>query len=152
MKAEAEEFQNPTTYGSDAETDNADQIEQLYMNSQSEEEQYAMQIPSAPQKVPNIVYNPTKKRKSDELDPDQMVLIPEKQVFSPRIPFMQQQPSTGDQFDIFGLYVASELKNLSSQYLRKKLKRKIQEVVLEICEEDERLASPLYPINALHHA
>jgi len=46
-----------------------------------------------------------------------------------------------DQYDVFGKYVATELRNLSSEYLRKKLKRKFQKAILEISEEDERLNS-----------
>ncbi|KAL1488670.1 hypothetical protein ABEB36_014470 [Hypothenemus hampei] len=47
-----------------------------------------------------------------------------------------------DQYDIFGKYVASEMRDLSSEYLRKKLKRKIQQVVLEISGEEELLSNP----------
>lgn len=47
-----------------------------------------------------------------------------------------------DQYDVFGKYIASEMRNLSTEYLRKKLKRKFQQVLLEINEEDEVLLSP----------
>ncbi|XP_028131331.1 uncharacterized protein LOC114327031 [Diabrotica virgifera virgifera] len=47
-----------------------------------------------------------------------------------------------DQYDIFGKYVASEMRSLSSEYLRKKMKRKFQQVILEINMEDELLSSP----------
>lgn len=41
-----------------------------------------------------------------------------------------------DKFDIFGLFVASELRNLKSQSLQKKLKRKILECVMEMNDQD----------------
>nr|CAI5827018.1 unnamed protein product [Callosobruchus analis] len=44
-----------------------------------------------------------------------------------------------DQYDIFGAYVATELRGLSSEYLRRKLKRKFQRAILEIAEEEEYL-------------
>lgn len=49
---------------------------------------------------------------------------------------------TEDQYDVFGRYIkATELRNLPSEYLRKKLKRKFQQAILEISEEDERLSA-----------
>lgn len=42
-----------------------------------------------------------------------------------------------DQYEIFGKYVASELRSLNSDYLRRKLKRKIQSAVLDVFEEEE---------------
>lgn len=41
-----------------------------------------------------------------------------------------------DKFDIFGLFVASEMRNLKNQSLQKKLKRKILECVLEMSDQD----------------
>jgi len=41
-----------------------------------------------------------------------------------------------DKFDIFGLFVASELRNLKHQSLQKKLKRKILEYVMEMNDQD----------------
>lgn len=41
-----------------------------------------------------------------------------------------------DKFDIFGLFVASEMRSLQSQSLQKKLKRKILECVLEMSDQD----------------
>lgn len=41
-----------------------------------------------------------------------------------------------DKFDIFGLFVASEMRNLKNQAMQKKLKRKILECVLEISDQD----------------
>lgn len=49
-----------------------------------------------------------------------------------------------DQYDVFGKYVASEMRSLSSEYLRKKMKRKFQQVILEITEEDEQLSNPAH--------
>ncbi|KAG8224041.1 hypothetical protein J437_LFUL001118 [Ladona fulva] len=48
-----------------------------------------------------------------------------------------------DQFDIFGEFVASEIRNLSVEYLKRKMKRRIQQVILEILEEEEMLTNPL---------
>ncbi|KAK4881510.1 hypothetical protein RN001_004829 [Aquatica leii] len=42
-------------------------------------------------------------------------------------------------YDVCGKYIATEVRNLSSEYLRKKLKRKFQQTILEISEEEERL-------------
>jgi len=41
-----------------------------------------------------------------------------------------------DKFDIFGLFVASELRNLKNHSLQKKLKRKILECVMEMNDQD----------------
>ncbi|XP_055916065.1 uncharacterized protein LOC129948939 [Eupeodes corollae] len=42
-----------------------------------------------------------------------------------------------DQWDVFGEFVAAEFKNLNSELSRKKLKRKIMQVMLEVGEEDD---------------
>lgn len=47
-----------------------------------------------------------------------------------------------DQYEIFGKYVASEMRSLSSEYLRKKMKRKFQQIILDTNEEDEQISSP----------
>lgn len=41
-----------------------------------------------------------------------------------------------DEYDIFGAFVANELKSLSSNILRKRLKLRIQQCILEIASED----------------
>lgn len=43
-----------------------------------------------------------------------------------------------DSFEIFGLFVANELRGLNSNALKKKLKRKILELVLDVTEEDSK--------------
>lgn len=42
-----------------------------------------------------------------------------------------------DQYEIFGLFVANEMKSLSSVVLQKKLKRKILECILTITDEQD---------------
>ncbi|XP_017070525.1 uncharacterized protein LOC108107490 [Drosophila eugracilis] len=46
-------------------------------------------------------------------------------------------PSSRDQWDAFGELIASEFRNLNSEVSRKRLKRKIMQVMLEIGEEDD---------------
>ena len=43
-----------------------------------------------------------------------------------------------DSFEIFGLFVANEMRGLTSNALKKKLKRKILELVLDVSEEDTK--------------
>lgn len=42
-----------------------------------------------------------------------------------------------DEYDIFGEYVASELRSLQSDYNRRKLKRIIQKAILDMSEIDD---------------
>lgn len=42
-----------------------------------------------------------------------------------------------DKFDIFGLFIANEMKSLTSVALQKKMKRKILECILEINDDQE---------------
>jgi hypothetical protein len=42
-----------------------------------------------------------------------------------------------DKFEIFGLFVANEMRSLSSLALQKKMKRKILEFILEITDEQD---------------
>lgn len=44
-----------------------------------------------------------------------------------------------DEYDIFGKFIASEFRNISSDHLRRKMKRKIQQIILEISEEAEEI-------------
>lgn len=46
--------------------------------------------------------------------------------------------SIRDQWDAFGELIATELRNLNSSISRKKLKRKIMQVMLEVGEEDDK--------------
>ncbi|KAI8039591.1 uncharacterized protein LOC128254075 [Drosophila gunungcola] len=46
-------------------------------------------------------------------------------------------PSGRDQWDAFGELIASEFRNLNSEISRKRLKRKIMQVMLEVGEEDD---------------
>ncbi|XP_016992193.1 uncharacterized protein LOC108053968 [Drosophila rhopaloa] len=46
-------------------------------------------------------------------------------------------PSRRDQWDAFGELIASEFRNLNSEISRKRLKRKIMQVMLEVGEEDD---------------
>ena len=43
-----------------------------------------------------------------------------------------------DECGIFGRYVASVMRNLSSENLKKKLKKRIQHILLEIADEEEK--------------
>ncbi|KAK2586557.1 hypothetical protein KPH14_011445 [Odynerus spinipes] len=54
-------------------------------------------------------------------------------------------PSTEDQYDTFGSYVASEIRCLNSDYLRRKLKRKIQCAIIDIQDEEDRLPGSTTP-------
>lgn len=47
-----------------------------------------------------------------------------------------EEAKTSDQFDIFGLFVASEIRNMKNPSLQKKLKRKILECVMEMNDQD----------------
>ena len=46
-----------------------------------------------------------------------------------------------DEYDVFGKYVANEMRNLSSVHLRRKIKRKFQQIILNINGEEEELIS-----------
>lgn len=46
----------------------------------------------------------------------------------------EKKPS--DKFDVFGLFVASEMRSLKNQSLQKKLKRKILECIMEMNDQD----------------
>lgn len=46
------------------------------------------------------------------------------------------EAKTSDQFDIFGIFVASEMRNIKNPSLQKKLKRKILECVMEMTDQD----------------
>lgn len=54
-------------------------------------------------------------------------------------------PVTEDQYDTFGSYVASEIRCLNSDYLRRKLKRKIQCAIIDIQDEEDRLPGSTTP-------
>ncbi|KAI4502018.1 hypothetical protein M0802_002700 [Mischocyttarus mexicanus] len=54
-------------------------------------------------------------------------------------------PATEDQYDTFGSYVASEIRCLNSEYLRRKLKRKIQCAIIDIQDEEDRLPGSATP-------
>lgn len=42
-----------------------------------------------------------------------------------------------DDIDVFGKFVASEIRGLQNNHLRKKAKRQIQRILLDIAEEDD---------------
>lgn len=44
---------------------------------------------------------------------------------------------TEDDIDVFGKFVASEIRGLQNDHLRKKAKRQIQRILLDIAEEDD---------------
>ena len=46
-----------------------------------------------------------------------------------------------DEYDVFGKYVANEMRNLSSVHLRRKMKRKFQQIILDINGEDDKVIS-----------
>ncbi|EDW92442.1 uncharacterized protein LOC6531944 [Drosophila yakuba] len=59
-------------------------------------------------------------------------------VEAPAAPAPIHIPSSGrDQWDAFGELIASEFRNLNSEVSRKRLKRKIMQVMLEVGEEDD---------------
>lgn len=45
-----------------------------------------------------------------------------------------------DLYDVFGEYVASELRSLSSDSARKRVKREIQQVIMQTMDEELQLA------------
>lgn len=47
--------------------------------------------------------------------------------------------SREDQYDIFGKFVANELRHMKFDHLRRKLKRQIQELVLRVTTEEDEL-------------
>ncbi|XP_017868953.1 PREDICTED: uncharacterized protein LOC108617622 [Drosophila arizonae] len=48
------------------------------------------------------------------------------------------RPGVRDQWDAFGELIANEFRNLNSMISRKKLKRKIMQIMLEVGEEDDK--------------
>lgn len=48
-----------------------------------------------------------------------------------------EEPSKLDKFEIFGMFIANEIKSISSPALQKKLKRKILECILEINDDQD---------------
>ena len=48
-----------------------------------------------------------------------------------------------DKYDIFGAFVAAEIRGLSNESSRKKLKRMIQRAILQVTEEDDESTSSL---------
>ncbi|KAH8272905.1 hypothetical protein KR018_008587 [Drosophila ironensis] len=60
-------------------------------------------------------------------------LAPATEIFAAQIP-----TNSRDQWDAFGELIATEFRNLNSEISRKRLKRRIMQVMLEIGEEDDR--------------
>lgn len=77
----------------------------------------------------NEIVRKVEKRKSNMDIQNEFMLVPK----CSRISYIDEE-----QCDVFGNFVASELKNLKMGHLQKKLKRKIQEAILEISLEEER--------------
>lgn len=48
---------------------------------------------------------------------------------------------SNDEYDTFGSFIAGELRALRNDFLKRKLKRGIQKLALEIAEEDEEMSS-----------
>lgn len=44
-----------------------------------------------------------------------------------------------DQYDVFGKFIANELRHMKFDHLRRKLKRQIQELVLKVSAEEDEL-------------
>ncbi|XP_031329964.1 uncharacterized protein LOC116160947 [Photinus pyralis] len=95
---------------------------------QSAEENRSDATPKSQNNEPN----PRKKRKIEVCDKNKLIM-------QKAIHALYEED---DVYDVFGKYVASEMRSLSSEYLRKKMKRQFQEVILRINEEDELLSSP----------
>lgn len=81
--------------------------------------------------------------KVDEPRPTPMPAQPAPATPSPAPSRLAEPPAVApsvqvrDQWDAFGELIASEFRNLNSELSRKRLKRKIMQVMLEIGEEDD---------------
>jgi len=70
--------------------------------------------------------------------PSSKFVDPNRTVEAPAAPSPFHLPLSGrDQWDAFGELIASEFRNLNSEVSRKRLKRKIMQVMLEVGEEDD---------------
>nr|KAF7421436.1 hypothetical protein H0235_009272 [Vespula pensylvanica] len=83
--------------------------------------------------------------KSFETEPHPMKMIKPKSEDDSFSKIESTLPVTEDQYDTFGSYVASEIRCLNSDYLRRKLKRKIQCAIIDIQDEEDRLPGSTTP-------
>lgn len=91
--------------------------------------QYVHQLqPSAPKQTPTIII--------DDKSQDHEIKNLASEGDEPPSKVAKHEDRKKDKFDIFGMFVASEMRNLKKQSLQRKLKRKILECVLEMEDED----------------
>lgn len=91
--------------------------------------QYVHQLqPSTPKQTPTIII--------DDKSQDHEIKNLTSEGDEPPSKVAKHEDKKKDKFDIFGMFVASEMRNLKNQSLQRKLKRKILECVLEMEDED----------------
>ena len=106
------------------------QKEAIEITQQQLLNQYVSQLQpssSTPKQTPTIIIDDKSQDhdiKSSEVDelPNKIAKLDDK--------------NTSDKFDIFGMFVASEMRNLKNHSLQKKLKRRILECVMEMNDQD----------------
>lgn len=84
-------------------------------------------ISSTPKQTPTIII--------DDKSQDAKITTNEVEEVSPKRS-RKDDSKSHDKFDIFGLFVASEMRNLKNPAMQKKLKRQILECVMEINDQD----------------
>lgn len=83
-------------------------------------------ISSTPKQTPTIIIDD----KSQDHD------IKSSDVDEPPSKKIRDEPKKSDKFDVFGLFIASEMRNLRNPALQRRLKRQILETVMEINDQD----------------
>lgn len=84
--------------------------------------------------------NSSKKSKKKKLnkgnEPRSMIIEDDEELFKEAMSVLRAPPS--DEFDVFGNYVAVELRQLRSEERRRRLKRIIQRAIIDMGEEEDR--------------
>ncbi|XP_025409502.1 uncharacterized protein LOC112682933 [Sipha flava] len=77
-----------------------------------------------------------KKKLNKENEPKSMIIKDDEKLFKETMSVLRAPPS--DEFDVFGNYVAVELRQLRSEERRRRLKRIIQRAIIDMGEEEDR--------------
>lgn len=90
--------------------------------------QYVQPSSSTPKQTPTIIIDDKSQDHDTNKNPE------------PEEPFAKmlrmEESKKLDKFEIFGIFIANEMRSLQNQSLQKKLKRKILECILEINDQD----------------
>lgn len=95
----------------------------MFQVEQNEISEYSQENTET-EKLTEKVTHPTKKRKRDD-DNDEL--------FKSALQTLQKE---SDEFDLFGQYVALELRTLKSDFNRARLKSEIRKVIVRIADDD----------------